>query len=95
MPHPETLDVSVIRHLNTPDDDLWLIGEQIVGATVERKLKGRADLAAVEARNQSLTVDPSPPPVNHAVIVGWPREKDKQKLIASELAAKATFFPRP
>ena len=42
-----------------------------------------------------LDIHPTPEPRNHANIIGWPKEKPAQKIIAQEIAAAATFISTP
>ncbi len=85
IPHPHR-DLSVIRHIGLNKDELWDIGRSIID-----RLLGRADIIALEVRNQELRIEPTATPRNHANISGWPPEKEAQKIIALELAAKALF----
>lgn len=90
IPHPHP-DLSVFRHVGLNENELWDIGRAIVKQSAQ--LYGRADLHAIEARNQKLRIEPTATPRNHANITGWPPEKEAQKIIALELAARARFYP--
>lgn len=92
MPHPEYLDVSVTRHTNLTEGQIWGAGENIA-ARQTRVLLGRADLAAATARLHALEVSQAPTPDNrnHAIIAGWPADKPAQKIIALELAAASVY----
>lgn len=94
IPHPYT-DLSVTRHKNLKENELWRIG-QVIADTRPATLYGRADLSAEAVRRQSLNVEAKPVPgnLNHASIVGWPADKPAQKIIALKLAAKSSFVPR-
>ncbi len=85
IPYPYS-GLSVIRHFGLNEDELWDIGKSIID-----RLHGRADIIAIEVRNQGLRIEPTATPQNHANILGWPPEKESQKIIALELASKALF----
>ena len=88
IPHPHS-DLSVIRHIGLNENELWDIGKSIID-----RLHGRADINAIEVRNQKLLIEPTSTPRNHANITGWPPQKEAQKIIALELAVKAIFKSR-
>lgn len=81
---------SVFRISGISDNEVWNIGEREVGMKRNKPILGRADITASIISNH-LEIIPSEPPERHADITGWPEEKDKQKDIALELAAKAKF----
>jgi hypothetical protein len=91
FPYP---DLSVIRQKCLTGIDLWQIGNDI--AIMRNKpLYGRADLTAnvLFELSSPLRPDPTPPPpINHVNITGWPSDKAEQKVLALQIAAKATFF---
>ena len=91
------LELSLVRHINLSVDELWRNGEFIAGKR-EKKLLGRADLTALNIRNNSLDVysQADPPIYNHAVVKGWSQDKSYRKMIAAELAlAAGQFLPNP
>ncbi len=92
-PYP---DLSVTRHKGFSENQLWNIGLDIATAQ-SRTLYGRADVSAASVRQQSLTVKPDPIPrnPNHANILGWPKEKSAQKIIAQKLAAASIYQSNP
>lgn len=92
VPFPH-LELSVTRHINLSPEELWEIGESVASA-MGRKLYGSADILAQNVKKQSLDIKPTATPKNHANIVGWPKEKPSQKMLAQELAACATFVRR-
>ena len=87
IPHPYP-DLSVTRHKNLSESELWQIGQGVADVR-PAKLYGRADIQAAEVRRQALEVEAKPVPgnPNHANVVGWPAEKSAQKSIAQQLAA--------
>ena len=95
IPHPYP-DLSVTRHKSLPEKEIWKIGQEIADAR-PATLYGRADVSVEEVRKQKLTVEPRPVPenLNHACILGWPRDKPAQKILALELAAVARFVRKP
>lgn len=94
IPHPYP-DLSVTRHKNLSEQELWQIGQGIADAR-PATLYGRADIRAIVIRQQALEIAPKPVAnnPNHANVIGWPADKPAQKSIAQELAAKANFVPR-
>lgn len=95
VPHPHR-DLSVTRHLQATDSELWNVGAQIANSR-RCTLYGRADLQAQACIVQNLRVQAAPLPdnPNHADITNWPAEKSQQKMIAIEIAAAATLKARP
>lgn len=93
---PKNLQLSVTRHIHLSEADLWELGEQVTHARPDKPtLHGRADLAVRSVKAQRLTVEPTPTPRNHANICGWPADKPSQKAVAQQLAAAASYVPRP
>jgi len=92
-PYPE---LSVTRHLHLSQDELWMTGA-VVATTRSLPLIGRADLVVASVRGEALEVrsDPIPENPNHAVVIGWPREKPSQKIIAQRLSRAARFVAAP
>ena len=90
IPHPYP-DLSVTRHLQFSDTELWQIGEDIA-RQITRSLYGRVDAQVFVFQRQQLQVvaDPVlPENPNHANVIGWPPEKPAQKIIAQQIAAAA------
>jgi hypothetical protein len=93
IPHPHN-ELSVTRHFGIDEARLWQIGMEVARRR-DKSLHGRADIAAALAASAGLlacadALDDNP---QHAKVIGWPAEKEKQKLIAGELAASAVFQP--
>ena len=111
FPEPEAflpysrVKLSVIRHRDLTEDELWKVGRDVAtmreaGDKFGRKfpLVGRGDFLARDTRTQNLDVKPvegAGLPRNHADVVGWPSEKAAQLLLAEELAARAVFVAAP
>ena len=95
IPYPYP-DLSVTRHKSLSEQEIWKIGQEIADAR-PATLHGRADISVEEVRKQKLTVEPRPVPenLNHACVLGWPRDKPTQKILALELAAAARFVSKP
>lgn len=70
------------------ENAIWEIGEN-VGNQSDRKLLGRADIAALPVYEAGLSIDRNDIPFRHANIIGWPDEDSAIKLAAIELAQKA------
>jgi hypothetical protein len=93
IPHPYP-DLSVTRHIDLSEAELWKIGQAIADRR-PATLYGRADLQAISIIKKSLRIVPTPEQKNHANITGWPADKPSQKIIAQEIAAEARFVPNP
>ena len=93
VPYPWP-DLSVTRHLELSEAELWQIGQGVADQRPDATLYGRADLQALTVRWQSLVIAPTREPRNHANITSWPAEKSKQKLVAQLLASAARFVPK-
>jgi hypothetical protein len=92
IPPEDPLELSVTRHLNLSDDEIWNIGAGVATGQ-NRTLHGRADVKVAHVESQSLSViaDPAPNNPNHANICGWPAQKDLRKMRALEIARRAQF----
>ena len=92
-------EISVYRTTDVADVDIWEIGQKHVANPQSKKLYARGDLQAADIFHQNLQIEPdlssNRPHDLHANIIGWPREKDEQKMIAIELAKEATLESNP
>ena len=95
MPHPVRLDLSVFWIQGLESEEIWRIGEKHVAAPRGTKLYGTGNIAVADIQKHQLRVVSNEPPPRHADILGWPKEKDAQKLIALELSAEATLVLNP
>ncbi len=95
IPYPYP-NLSVTRHSNVSAQVLWRVGQNIADAR-PATLYGRADICVAAVSGQMLEVVAQPVinNPNHANVTGWPADKPSQKIIAQELAAAATFVPKP
>ena len=93
---PPDSKLSVARHLNLREEEIWTIGRKIA-KSIRRTLYGRADVETRHVIAQGLDVDPAPVPdnPNHANIVNWPTEKNARKLCAIEIAQATRFVANP
>lgn len=95
---PQNSELSVTRHLNLSEQNIWNIGVRVAYAS-NRTLYGRADLKASNVIDQKLTVVPEPDNdnnnPNHANISNWPQDKNKRIAIALEFACSAHFVSNP
>ena len=90
MPPPD-LRLSVFDVHALVSDDIWQIGQEIAAIRTQN-LHARADIQTSSATEHGLRVLMDEPPLRHRVIEGWPaNQKEDQKLIAMQLAAKATL----
>lgn len=96
IPSENPLELSVTRHINLTENDIWSIGQVIVRGT-PRTLYGRADVEVghVIAQRLSVVSQPVPDNQNHANIVGWPLAKNDRKMLALEIARVARFVATP
>lgn len=88
---PLNLCLSVFRIDGLQLEEIWEIGQKkVIDAMQQPKvLHGIADVKVSTVQENNLKVEPDDRPPRHANIIGWPEEKEKQKIIAQELAAKA------
>lgn len=91
---PPNFELSVTRHLGLSVEQVWGFGKAVASQN-NRPLIGRADIKSAYCLEQRLCImlAPLPENSNHANIVGWPENKESQKQIAQELAAKAVYVP--
>lgn len=98
LPSSRTGETSVYRTGRCTEEIIWEIGDTYVtGLHPEHKpVLGRGDLIAQEVFNAQIRVAPSshPHPL-HANMVGWPIEREKALMIATQLADGATPVIRP
>ena len=92
MPEPNSLQTSVFRTLGLDAEEIWAIAERHVAQPTGHTLHGRGQVLAQVPRRLGLKVRPDNHPERHAAIVGWPAEKDRQQMLAIELADEATLF---
>lgn len=89
---PSHLELSVFRIANLPVPTIWKIGRRAIRKMKEPKtLYGSGDILAVNVLDLLLLIQPDNKPPRHANIVGWPVDKEEQKSIAQELAARASL----
>ncbi len=92
MPERNSLETSVFRTIGLGADEIWAIGEYRVAQPTGCTLYGRGQVLAEVPRRLGLKVRPDNLPARHASIVGWPAEKDRQQMLAIELAEESTLF---
>ncbi|HEV2211221.1 MAG TPA: hypothetical protein VG167_20860 [Verrucomicrobiae bacterium] len=95
---PKDLNLSVTRHGQLSEAQIWQIGQTVAYTISEKrsaKLFGRADVTVADVAKALLRTEPAPLLNNpqHAHITGWPLDKPAQKSIAQQLAAMAVFVP--
>jgi len=95
IPYPLP-NLSVTRHLELTPIEILEIGQAIADQR-GTKLLGRGDVQASIPRGQMLQIEAAPIEgnLNHANINGWPTDKPAQKMIAQEIAARASFVAMP
>jgi len=93
MPPNNRKEVSVFRTGGLDESQIWeLANKTILSAqSQKRTLHGRAEITPLIVNNVGLNLVSDDKPRRHANIVGWPSEKDEQKMYATELASKSTL----
>ena len=97
---PNDLQLSVTRHLNLSENQLWKLGKAVVDILAEKRtagLHGRGDITSKIVSQQNLMTESAPLPENpnHAHVTRWPLDKPARKNIAQQLAASARFASPP
>jgi hypothetical protein len=94
MPRGERNNLSVFHKYTSDESEIWALSDTI--RPDSRKGFARGEITVGLVQETGLTVDFDNIPPNHANIEGWPTssEKDKQKSLAQELAAKAVAVKR-
>lgn len=86
-------ETSIYRIDNLSDQEITEIGIKYVGEVIGKPLLGRSELLVSEVLDQSLKVISTPEPhKRHANIVDWPDDKAECKMLALELASKASLY---
>ena len=94
---PPDLHLSVFRIDGLAPKEVWKIGQaNVINAMSPhgKSIHGFADIKASAVYETNLDVDPDNSPPRHANIIGWPEgpeRKSNRKLLALELAARATL----
>jgi len=93
---PKDLRLSVTRHKNIGEDEIWKIGCG-VGVKRDKAILGRADLIVLDVRNLSLNVESvvEDDNNNHAEIINWPENKNEIKMKALEIAVLSKYVEVP
>lgn len=87
------VDLSVNRHRECTDEEIWIFGEQVARQR-GKLLLGRTDLLVADCQIEPLKVvekpiDQNP---NHADVTGYPSAKAEQKALALKMAANASVL---
>lgn len=92
MPEPKSLETSVFRTFGLEATEIWAVAERHVMAENGSTLRGCGQVLVEAVYQLGLRVQPDNEPPRHAAIVGWPAEKDRQQILALELAETATLL---
>ena len=84
----EDNETSVSRIDGLPEMDIWRMG-QAVGVQSNRNVHARGDIRVSEVNQNKLEVFRDEPPERHAVIAGWPSDRDARMDIAIEIAKRS------
>lgn len=89
-------ETSVCRISVASEQRIWEIANR---ARSPRQALARADLTANSVKDAGLHTDPAPDfkgdYPEHAVIIGWPDEKERQMALAIHLASSANLILAP
>lgn len=85
-------ETSVWRSEGLTDNEIRQIAQEHI-IDKGRKCYGITRCRAAGPIGLRLQVIVDEPPPHHAVIVGWPGEKEERQSLAQELAASATYQP--
>jgi hypothetical protein len=81
----KSLELSIFNIDKLIPHKIWELADKYV-LSAERKVYGYAKIFSDIIYNNKLKIDYNNNPERHANIIGWPTEKDEQKLLAIELA---------
>ena len=95
LPEPRSMETSVFRVRGRGADEIWDLGQRLVASPLGRPLRARADITTREVLEVGLAIHPDNRPERHATIRGWPEEKERQMILATELAAASQLHVRP
>ncbi len=90
-PSPLDQSTSVFRIHALQENEIWQLGHENVNIPGNQTLRGRADISITSITSVSLQIRPDEPPPRHALVFGWPEQKDAMMPIAQELAAQASL----
>ncbi len=86
-PNRKDGNLSVYRVKGLNRDEKLALGAKHIGD----RMKAIAELDGNAFLNKGLKIDPNNTPERHADIYNWPKAKEDIKIIAIELAARATL----
>ena len=87
-------ETSVFRTSDLAESAIWSLAQEQLAPRLPsgRRIHGRGDIEVSGIRSTGLRVEPEVSTHHlHANILGWPSEKEKQRLFAGELALRATL----
>jgi len=90
------VELSVTRHIDLEEADIWKIGQTVANKRASL-LHGRADARVAVFLGQRLRVAAAPliDDPNHANVLGWPPDKQRQKEIAVEIVKEVHYKEKP
>ena len=100
MPPPD-LELSTFNVDGIDAPQIWKLGRDVLDASPNTSLYGRADLSVSVVHKQKLRAIRDDEPPRHVVIIGWPTmpdladQKSRHKAIAMELKEDSEFFSAP
>lgn len=84
-------ETSVSRILKVGNPEVWGLGDEVARESGRDPPRAGGEVSTAHVRHCQLKAEPDEPPERHAIVVGWPTEKDKQMSLAQLLAAEATL----
>lgn len=87
---PRSGELSVFAFLGATDDEKTALA-CLVARTSSRKVYGWGEFLASAVYQLDLSIKRDNKPERHANVVGWPEEKDRRQMLASELAEACTL----
>jgi hypothetical protein len=93
---PPSLALSLTRHREVTEEELWREGGRVRDLREGATLYGRADVSESAFVEQGLRIEAKPIPENpnHADALNWPTDKSEQKSKALAIANKSLFVPK-
>ena len=93
MPCPVDGKTSTYRISGVRSDLIWKMADVFVSGRGKPAI-ARAEILVVDVHAAGLSVEVDRWPPRHAALGSWPTEKDRQMLIAQQLARDACLVPR-
>ncbi len=84
------MELSVFRRVGLADDDVWRLARTHAKSPGRKeRIHGAAEVSMGAVLKARLHARCDEPPPRHAVLVGWPTDKEQMLQVANELARDA------